>query len=265
MKLNTAPVTSSQPPHSSAGARTVSVRRGAAGEPQPRHQAEQRRRQQPGRLGAHRLPRTAGRCPDHRRTPGCPRPHRAAVIRHPLALAADDAAEAVVAEGQFQQAVVGGAADIGPGGRRPEARPSPGTSPRTPPSPPRGRQQLPRRLPSADRRGHQEHQREPGHRAETPAASWSGTPKPTAHPASAEPPGAALSGSRAPCSTRPPRAAVPAARRGCCSGTSAPPPASGPAPAPAIRPAAGSAAAHDRVEQQGDGGHAHQRLRQQHA
>ena len=145
------------------GARRVRHRDGA--------EADQRGGQQPGDVGTH---------------PVAEQPPPADVEVHvaePAGLVAGQPAETVVAQRQFDDAVVLRSTDVRPRRRRPQLDEQPGTSPRRPPSPRPGRRRreaggrsgrLPGR-PGTPRRS----RAAPG----TPAASWRGSRSPTAAPA----------------------------------------------------------------------------------
>ena len=166
MKLNTAAVTSSQPPHNSRLARSSIRPGGLAGQPQRGNQPDQRSRQQPGHLGPHRLaehPADARLAAEE----DVARPAEATVFARTATglAAAGDAVNSVVAQRQLQQAVRGGAADVGPRVGRPQLDESD--------VPTRRRDhrggadhQLPDSLPHSDGCGDQERQRQARHHQE---------------------------------------------------------------------------------------------------
>ncbi len=93
---------------------------GTPDQPQPRRQPDQRGRQQPEDLGAHRIAEQPGQ-------PGIAAEHAAAGTARSrpgavsgVALTAEHPAQAVVPERQLQQAVVGGPADVRAGIGRPQ-------------------------------------------------------------------------------------------------------------------------------------------------
>ena len=118
MKLNTAPVTRSQPPQSNRPALTRSVRAARKVSHRACDQADEGRGQQPRRLGTHRRPNKptdAGAAAEEE-------VHAAAeTMAGTTAAGAGTTASlpairsnAVVAQRELQQAVVGGAGDVGP-------------------------------------------------------------------------------------------------------------------------------------------------------
>ena len=169
MKLNVRPVTTSQPPQSTKrGPGPIGARQPARASTQPATSRTSAAGSSHDDLAADL------RVEQPRIQPVSPPARRPAAAADAAGLVAGEPAEAVVAEGQLQHAVVLRAADVRPRATRPQLDDRAPTS-RRDQHRHAGEQQVARSAATSRGRGEQVHQRERGQRRGTPAASSRGS------------------------------------------------------------------------------------------